>query len=158
MGEKNKWQFLKEEIQKIVSTFRKTRSDALPNVKCGTFSFKSTGTEVEHNVFHGHSYTYRLVVRVNDRMSLLDVENLLKKVFARILEELHRYEGYSVKLYFDKFPERPFSTATLNVNNLTVDMLFNALARHMQSNKAITLNEMWVTDVLISKIKGDRKK
>ena len=156
--EKNKWQFSKEEIDKIVSTFRKTHTLALPDVRSGMFSLESTGTEVEHDVFHGHSYTYRLVVRVNNRMSLPDMENLLKKAFARVLEVLRQYEGYLVKLYFDKFPERLFSTATLNVNNLTVEMLFNALAHHMQSNKSITMNGLWVTDVLISKIKGDGKK
>ena len=155
MGEKNKWRFSQEEIEKIVSTFRKTRTLALPDIRSGTFSFENTGTMVEHDVFHGQSYTYQLVVRANKQMSLPDVEKLLKKAFAKVLEKLRRYDGYLVKLYFEKFPERPFSTATLNVNNLTVDMLFNALASHMQSNKSITMNGLWVTDVMISKIRGD---
>ena len=158
MGEKNKWRFSQEEIEKIVSTFRKSRALALPNIRSGTFSFENTGTIKEHDKFHGTTRTYRLLVRVNDRMNLPDLESLLKKVFGRILKELRQYDGDLVKLYFDKFPERPFSTATLNVNNLTVDMLFNVLSGHMQSNKSITLNGVWLTDVMISKIKGDGKK
>ena len=80
-------------------------------------------------------------------MSLPDVENLLKKPFARVLEVVRQHDGYIVKLYFDKFPECPFLTVTLNVNNLMVDTLFNALAHHMQSNKFIMINGLWVTDV-----------
>ena len=46
----------------------------------------------------------------------------------------------------------------LNVCDLTVNMLMNALMHHIQSNKFITLNNQWVTDIVISKIKGDGKK
>lgn len=145
-----------KELDRIVSTFQRTCITR--DIRRGTFLFEKTGTEVEHDQFNGHSYTYHLLVCVNKQMSVIDIENLLRKAFARILEVVRQRDGYIVKLYFDKFPECPFSMATLNVCNLTVDMFWNALAHHMQSNKFITINELCVTDVCISKIEGDGKK
>lgn len=90
-------------------------------------------------------------------MTVIDLEGLLH-VFQKIVELIRDVNASIVKIFFDQFPERPFSTATLNVKDLTVDMLVNALAHHMQSNKFVTINDGLMTNLVITKIESDGRK
>ena len=44
------------------------------------------------------------------------------------------------------------------MKDLTLEMLVNALTEHMQSNKIITINNGWTSNVVITKIENDGKK
>ena len=99
------------------------------------------------------SNVYGLKTCFYKSMNQVDVHNLLVKIF----DELVAVACSSVKaaddwltIFFDKFPSRPFSRATIHASSLILSMLFETLEKNMQSNDIITVNGLWESGVVIS--------
>lgn len=69
-----------------------------------------------HDKFCGRSYHYSSFIHVHKTMNQLDLFQLIQEVFEKIITLIHDENPSVVKLFFDQFPERPFSTVFSNVN------------------------------------------
>lgn len=73
------------------------------DVRSRTFSIEKIG-ETSHNNFCGHSYSFRLCMRVHKQMNFIDLERLLQKVFQKIIDLAHDENASVVRIFFYQFP------------------------------------------------------
>ena len=57
-----------------------------------------------------------------------------------------------MRIFFDKFPTREFTTATILKDDLTTKRLYEILNDHLQSNDSITTNRMWEGTMVVSRV------
>ena len=57
-----------------------------------------------------------------------------------------------MRLFFDKFPTREFTTATILKEGLTSDQLYEILNDHLQSNASKLLEGDWTGTMVVSRV------
>ena len=93
-----------------------------------------------------NSYIYSLNVDIDHtRTSMIRLIGVLNLVFNRIIEEIHNVVPSNswVRVFLEQFPSREFSSSTVLVDDINVEMFLDTLSRNMQSNDSVELHGGW---------------
>ena len=109
----------KNDLQKLVSAFRHAKL-MLTCVGKKSLTFVKTSVEYSEK-FKIDSHIHALKAFFSKSMNQVDVHDLLVRMFDEIVKSAHslcKKSNDYIKIFFDKFPSRHFSMATIKVSNL----------------------------------------
>ena len=77
---------------------------------------------------------------------------VLNSIFNQIIYKIHNVVPCNswVRVFFEQFPSKEFSSSTVLVDNVNAKMFLDTLSRNLQSNDSIKLNGGWEINVVIS--------
>ena len=144
--------FTEAEVQWIESLFRDYYM--FGNCEILTFIGEQYNEQLSLN-----SRVYLLNIDIDhSRTSMIRLMGVLNLVFNRIIEEIHVVPcNCWVRVFFERFPSREFSSSTVLVGDINTEMFLETLSRNIQSNDSIELNGGWETNVVISYVPHRRQ-
>ena len=86
---------------------------------------------------------------------------VLRRIISHLLEvakETVKLDTMLFRIFFDRFPTREFTTATVTKSDMTVDRMFEELNSHLQSNDSILLDGRWSGTMIVMRLVLDKRK
>ena len=152
--------FSKEEIEKIVTYIPyneqirnnfETSNEEIWHVGSETMPRLSIVSEIfNHRINLSHEMKQYEGIPEN-----IKLEDALKRFLDRLTEKAKstvKSKTSHMRLFFDKFPTREFTTATVLKEDITSDRLYDILNDHLQSNSSELLEGDWTGTMVVSRV------
>ena len=69
-----------------------------------------------------------------------------------------KWDNMLFRLFFDRFPEREYTTLPITKHDMTVDRIYDKLNEHLQSNDQIASEGKWTICMVVSRLAVDKRK
>ena len=158
-------QFSKDELEKIVSYIPyheaiESNDNQIIN-DLNNAEIWHVGTElmdrlgVVSEIFNFHLNIFHKMKEYEGISENVKLEDVLKRFLDKCVEiskATVKNKSTFIRIFFDKFPTREFTTASILKDDLTTKRLYEILNDHLQSNDSITTNRMWEGTMVVSRV------
>ena len=140
--------FTDDEIRDLVSYIPRDYSN-VRHVNSVTYERLGIISEIFHNDFDLSEMERRYDEELpRDLITKL----VLRRIISHLLEAAKatvKLDTMLFRIFFDRFPTREFTTATVTKSDMTVDRMFEELNSHLQSNDSILHDGRWLGTMIV---------